>query len=478
VLEHAKTSPDLTLGVVAFSTAQRDAIELQLELLRRADPSCEPFFNENEREPFFVKNLENVQGDERDMIFISLGYGKTAEGYMAMNFGPLNRDGGERRLNVLISRARLAMDVFSNFTSDDIDLNRTKARGVVALKNFLAFAQTGVLKQPHSTGKEPDSPFEEEVIKALVQNGIDVEPQVGTAGFFIDIGVKDRKKPGRYILGIECDGATYHSSRSARDRDRLRQEVLEGLGWHLHRIWSTDWYRNPEQELERALVAIQKAGYDYHNDLKTVAPKITPIENTEPITREEVTQQSEISQAASISYKRAVLHISLGEKELHELSPYQLLPFVCQVVEVESPIHKTELMHRITEGAGLKRSGKRIQTAVQNTLTYGVQEKKIHLKDDFVWNPKQKDPEVRDRSELDAASKKFELVPLEEIRLAIRQEVHRGFSLSKDDAISNAAHVLGFHRITAQAKVLFEAQLDRMVKDGVLVSLNGLISIA
>ena len=476
VLEHAKVYPDLTLGVVAFSTAQRDAIELQLELLRRADASCESFFNGNKREPFFVKNLENVQGDERDMIFISIGYGKTAEGYMAMSFGPLNRDGGERRLNVLISRARLAMDVFSNFTADDIDLNRTKARGAVALKNFLAFAQTGVLLQPYSTGKDPDSPFEEEVIKALAQNGIKVEPQVGTTGFFIDIGVKDKKNPGRYSLGIECDGATYHSSRSARDRDRLRQEILEGMGWRLHRIWSTDWYRNPEQELERTLAAIQKADHDYRNGPKAEPQKVTPIENTTPVKREKVTQQDDASHRPSVPYKRVALQILLGDSELHKLSAQQLFPSVYQVVVVESPIHKTELIHRIIEGAGLKRFGSRIQTTVQKTINYGVREEKIYQKGDFIWKAEMDKPEVRDRSELDATSKKFEFVSPEEICAAIQQEVERGFSLMERNAMSNAAHALGFQRLTAQAKNLFDNQLAKMIQDGTLVSRNGLIS--
>lgn len=161
---------------------------------------------------------------------ISIGYGKTKEGYLAYNFGPLNSEGGERRLNVLITRARLACEVFANFTGDDIDLRRTNARGVIVLKNFLNYAQNRVLLTPQSTGRGPDSPFEEAVLRCLQQAGYDAEPQVGCAGFFIDIGIRDPDKPGRYLLGVECDGATYHSARSARDRDRLREEVLRKLG--------------------------------------------------------------------------------------------------------------------------------------------------------------------------------------------------------------------------------------------------------
>ncbi len=477
VFEHAKSYPELTLGVVAFSTAQRDAIELQLELLRRVDSSCEFFFNEHQREPFFIKNLENVQGDERDVIFISIGYGKTAEGYMAMNFGPLNRDGGERRLNVLISRARLAMDVFSNFTAHDIDLARTTARGAVALKNFLAFAQSGILSQPYSTGKEPDSPFEEQVIKALTQNGIDIEPQVGSAGFFIDIAVKAKDKPGQYILGIECDGATYHSSRSARDRDRLRQEVLQGLGWQLHRIWSTDWYRTPKDELVRALNAIEKAEYNYKNGQEFFSSKMTSTEKDLHIVREEVRNSEHISHSISVPYRRAQPQIRLFDKELHECTPEELLPYVCEVIQIESPIHITELTRCITEGACLKRSGVRIQGVVLTSIIYGVQKNKIVKKGDFCWHPEMSVPVVRDRSELDASSKKSELVAPEEISLAILQQVKRGFSLSVDDAVINAARLLGFQRVTAQAKYLFELQLDGLIKSEILLLRNGFLSV-
>src|SRR5215203_4290548 len=259
VMEHARNRPQMSLGVAAFSTAQMQAIEDQLEILRRADPSCEAFFTAHPFEPFFIKNLENVQGDERDAIFISVGYGRTPVGTLPMSFGPLNQDGGERRLNVLITRARRVCEVFTNLTADDIDLGRSGSRGVRALKTFLQYAKEGVLDVPVATGREPDSPFEESVLSALQAAGYRVETQVGSAGFFIDLAVVDPERPGRYLLGVECDGATYHSARSARDRDRLRQEVLERLGWRIHRIWSTDWFRNPERELRRLVEAIEEA---------------------------------------------------------------------------------------------------------------------------------------------------------------------------------------------------------------------------
>ena len=246
-----------TLGVATISNAQMQAINDRLEPLRR-DSSFEAFFAEGAVEPFFVKNLENVQGDERDVIFISVGYGRPAEGYLAMSFGTVNNDGGERRLNVLITRARCRCEVFTNMTADDIDLNRTKARGVRALKTFLAYAQTGRLDVPVVPGEEADAPFEEAVLAALTTAGYQLRQQVGSGGFRIDLAVMDPDRPGRYVLAIECDGASYHGARSARDRDRLRQLVLERLGWRFHRIWSTDWFSNPDGEL--SLCACSRSG--------------------------------------------------------------------------------------------------------------------------------------------------------------------------------------------------------------------------
>ncbi|RZJ24504.1 MAG: DUF3320 domain-containing protein, partial [Flavobacterium sp.] len=258
VMQHALKHQELTLGVATFSTAQREAIELALEHKRRNSPETESFFNRHPHEPFFIKNLENVQGDERDVIFISMGYGHTAQGDLTMNFGPLNSDGGERRLNVLITRARQRCEVFSNFTADDLDLSRTSSRGVAALKSFLNFAQYGNLNSDSKAAKESDSYLEEAVYKALIQQGCKVQKRVGSKGFFIDLAIEDPENPGSFLLGIECDGAMYRSARSARDRDRLRQQILEASGWKLHRIWSPDWFRDPDKELKRVLQALEQ----------------------------------------------------------------------------------------------------------------------------------------------------------------------------------------------------------------------------
>jgi very-short-patch-repair endonuclease len=266
VVEYARRHPKQSLGVGAFSVAQRDAIRDELEVLQREHVDLAPFFSTGRPEPFFVKNLENIQGDERDVIFISVGYARDSSGYMSMNFGPLSSQGGERRLNVLISRARERCEVFASITADDIDLQRAKSRGAAAFKIFLRFAATGVLDAQVPTGGDHDSDFERQVDVALQRLGYEVHRQVGTAGFIIDLAVVDPVKPGRYLLGIECDGATYHSSRSARDRDRLRETVLKDRGWKLHRVWSTDWFHRPDEQVRKVVAAIEKARIDWDCD--------------------------------------------------------------------------------------------------------------------------------------------------------------------------------------------------------------------
>lgn len=259
VLLHARESGSLSLGVVAFSVRQRNLILDELELAKKQHPELEDFFSENGREPFFVKNLENVQGDERDVILISVGYGLQEDGKLAQNFGPINREGGQRRLNVLITRAKLSMEVFCNFKADALKTKHASPDGLKALKGFLEYAEDPNKVLATETGLGAESLFEEQVAEVVTSLGYEVETQVGMSGYRIDIGVRSVKEPGRYALGIECDGASYHSSFSARDRDRLRQNHLESMGWRIHRIWSTDWFESTTEDRKRRLRQVIEA---------------------------------------------------------------------------------------------------------------------------------------------------------------------------------------------------------------------------
>lgn len=249
----------LTIGVVTFNSEQQRLIEDLLDDERRKDPSLEPYFSEMELEPVFVKNLESVQGDERDIMYFSITYGPDMAGTVSMNFGPLNRDGGERRLNVAVTRARHELRVFSSLRGEQMDLSRTKANGVRDLKHFLEFAELGpraLAEAHHGSHGDFESPFEVGVATALRRKGWQVHTQIGASSFRVDLGVVHPDFPGRYLAGVECDGATYHRSATARDRDKLREQVLRGLGWEIVRIWSTDWWVNPGGTLERVHAAL------------------------------------------------------------------------------------------------------------------------------------------------------------------------------------------------------------------------------
>ena len=266
VRNHLLHRPYESLGVVAMSAKQREQIERCVEELSKDDSQFRDALaeNANTEEALFLKNLENVQGDERDVIYISCTYGPQEAGaaHMPQRFGPINSAAGGRRLNVLFTRSKKRMHVFSSMTEGHIVASETSSPGVHALKSFLSFAQTGKLQQQKHTGKQPDSDFEISVMNALKLEGFNCVPQVGVTGYFIDLAVQDPGQPGRYLMGIECDGATYHSAKSARDRDRLRQSVLEGLGWNIKRIWSTDWFKNPQAQLKPIIEALHQLKTD------------------------------------------------------------------------------------------------------------------------------------------------------------------------------------------------------------------------
>jgi very-short-patch-repair endonuclease len=245
--------PSQSLGIIAMNAKQMAEIERQVDQLIKDKQGFSKAYSLNQAsdEPLFIKNLENVQGDERDVIFMSMTYGPAVAGSGAMmqRFGPINSNVGWRRLNVLFTRAKMKMEVFTSMHSSHILTSETSSRGVKALKDFLQYCETGVIEHYTHTGKAPDSDFEISVIEALAEQGYACEPQLGVAGYYLDLAVRDPGQPGRFLMGIECDGATYHSAKSARDRDRLRQEILEELGWEIQRIWSTDWFKNPKGQL-------------------------------------------------------------------------------------------------------------------------------------------------------------------------------------------------------------------------------------
>jgi very-short-patch-repair endonuclease len=259
VLDHMREHPDESLGVVTLNFEQRELVEELLDRRLRDDPAAIAYQEKMKggQETLFVKNLENVQGDERDVIFISTTYGPDVRGNQYQRFGPINGASGHRRLNVLFTRAKNRTVVFSSLDPDRIQTTANSPWGLRALKQYLIFARTGILQQAEDSLEQPTNDFERSVGTVLKEKGYDVVPQVGVAGFFIDLGVKHPAKAGAFLLGVECDGTSYHSGRSARDRDRLRQEILVNLGWKIHRVWSTDWFKSRDSEIKRLVRTIE-----------------------------------------------------------------------------------------------------------------------------------------------------------------------------------------------------------------------------
>lgn len=442
-INHARIHPNDSLGIAAFSVKQRDAIRDELELLRRQNSELEPFFeSKHPHEPFFIKNLENIQGDERDVIFISVGYGKNLSNAMpSMHFGPINKDGGERRLNVLISRSKKRCEVFASIRSDEIDLNRSNKAGVKALKTFLKYAETGILGvEDSNTAREMDSPFEESVKRAIEGEGYIVDTQVGVAGFYIDLAVRDLKNPGRYILGVECDGATYHSSRSARERDRQREGVLVDHGWSIHRVWSTDWFDQPKKQLSKIVHAIENES------------AITNIQEADELVRTEISREKEVIEEESLAIPYSEIQLDLPHHGIESISYSRMIRIVESVVNHESPIHGSELVTRIREGMNYQKAGSSIRNKILGAAKYAQREGMIKQEGDFFLALSKK-VAVRDRCKTSSASlRKSDMISPQEISKAICQVVSAYHGVSKGDLATSVAPLFGLNRTSAAFK--------------------------
>lgn len=460
VAKHARKTPDLSLGIATFSFAQRNLITELLELARRSDSQLDAFLQEGKAEDVFVKNIENVQGDERDVILVSVGYGPAVPGgkLASMSFGPVNSEGGERRLNVLFTRARIRCEIFASFDPGDIDLSRTRGEGPRVLKRFLEFAKSGDLNERSPTGLDTESAFEQDVAEVILSMGFFVDPQVGSAGFRVDLGVRHPDRPGRYILAVECDGATYHHALWARERDRLRQEILEGLGWRFYRIWSTDWFYRRGQEIERLRRAINAS----NNTDTFVSPRGTNRESnapSEPIVLRPV-EVAEVEARVIPPYQRATPTTHWGEP--HDAALSTLRAIAADVIRLEGPIHADEIARRIATCFGKEKAGGRIVARTKLAL-HGLQgEAEFQRDGDFWFTPTQRaNPPVRDRScEAGATLKASNISPLE-AKAALRTAREDNAGGSDEELIRAAARFLGFKRVGSDLRAILGAGLKQ-----------------
>lgn len=481
MIQHAIEHPQLSLGVATFSTQQRRAIFDELEILRRQHPETEGFFTAHPEEPWFVKSLENIQGDERDVIFISVGYGRDAQRHMTMNFGPLGKDGGERRLNVLISRAKSRCEVFSSITDEDIDLDRTRAKGTVAFKLFLHYARTGRLTIAEEDEEDQARRvFEEEVAAALRARGYELHTRVGIAGLFVDIAVSDPDRPGRYVLGVDCDGAWYRDAKSARDRERLREAALRDKGWSMYRLWIGDWFQRPQAELDKLIFAIERA--IEHNDQVEHLPagpkRPVPIE-VSSVERGEFAEIGLINaeeDSDSTPYEEASFKVPNRQYELHLVPPDVMADIVQDIVAIEGPIHRAEIVARARDLWGLGRAGSRIQAAVEAGISYALRGKVIErAHHDFLSLPGQS-PVVRDRSEVVSPTlRRPDYLPPQEIDVGILDTVSANLGATVGELVLRVSRQLGYRSTSAQLRAVIEDRVASVVKTGKVKEVNGMI---
>ena len=442
VFENIEKYPERSLGVVAFSMAQQNLIDKLIAKRRQQDPSKEVFFKSDKTEPFFVKNLETVQGDERDTILFSIAYGKDSQGRLLLNFGPVNREGGERRLNVAVTRAKYNVQLVSSMRYTDIDLSRTKSVGARLLREYLDYAENGEIALERSISVNPfeeyDSEFEMEVCEFLRENGFSVDTQVGCSSFKIDLALK-HPDSSDYLLAIECDGATYHSSRSARDRDRLRQEILERMGWKFYRIWSTDWFRNKRVEKERLLEAA-KSAVDNAN-IKSKKEKIF----SNDISFEEVAEEKHFE------FPKYVMS---DDYKIAKKFNYDKLRVIGAIVELEAPLSEEWLLKRIAFLFGREK----VTSVVRNEFNYIMRNcayYKIIRKNGFLYSQEKKIPMLRVPKEGALEVREVKYISPEELALGMKEILKQNITVEKNGLFRLLVQQLGFSRMG-------DAILDRL----------------
>jgi very-short-patch-repair endonuclease len=497
-----------SIGVVTFSVAQQALIEELLDVARREDSEIERFFSEDEvEEPVFIKNLENVQGDERDVIIFSICYGPDHTGIVSLNFGPINRTGGERRLNVAITRARRELLVFTSLRADMINLARTKAVGAAHLKTFLDYAERGPIALPsansvHDTA-ECESPLEQEIHDALLRRGWRLHKQVGCSGYRIDLAVMHPEREGRYAIGIECDGANYHRARSARDRDRLRDSVLKDLGWRLERVWSTDWWTDSERELEKLDAAI-RAAIDATKEPESEAPVVEGEEvshhesgnfsellrpSPEPLLARAYATPSldTISKPTSVEidlprYTPTQVNRLFGtQADLDTPQARKRMPeLLAQIAETEGPVAFTVACRRVAAHWGFQKATGRVQDVVRAQVPASG----LLLADsggvEFLW-PAGIGPDVYNAFRVNGpdreTARNADEIPLEEFGNGMRYLLKTHFGMPAEDLKTATARLFGFSRSGSAVAGRIDLALQRQFVQGNLIEGNGSVKL-
>ncbi len=469
IYKNIEEHPDRSLGVVAFSVAQQNLIDKLLSKKRESDTSNEWFFTSEKDEPFFIKNLETVQGDERDTIIFSVAYAKDSQGRFIQNFGPLNREGGERRLNVAVTRAKDNVQLVASISYTDISLNSTKSEGVRLLRAYLDYAKNGeqALERIITVSGEDkfDSYFEQEVCDYLRDQGFTVDTQVGCSGYKIDLGLR-KPDSSKYLMAIECDGATYHNSRNARDRDSLRQRVLENMGWEFYRIWSTDWFLKKPIEKERLLQAAQNAV-----TRGDVIKKSTKNESTAKTERKEKIENSFVApvKATETEFPK---YRELDAMEILDKNRYILKDSVREILVTEAPLSEEYLLKRIVSLFDREKVTKFVIDEYEWRMQ-GCREKGIIRKDGFLYLSEMDDPKLRvpgDRREI-------KYISIEELADGLLVLIGQNVLISKENVYKKLTSQLGFNRTGEAIVKRYDLALELLKKKKLVEETDNQLSV-
>ena len=489
VFEHFKAYPKKTLGVVTFSIAQMETVEEAIERRLKEHSEFEHFFKEDRIDGFFVKNLENVQGDERDVIFFSVGYGYDQNRQITMNFGPLNKPGGERRLNVAVTRAREKVVLITSIKGSDIDPD-VQAIGIQTLRTYLDYAEQGIDALNRVKTKEGafDSALDEDVANEIKKLGYDIVLEVGCSGYKIDIGVVDPVSKGHYLLGVECDGYTYKSSNSARDRDRLREQVLRQLGWRIHRIWAPAWVARRDSEIRRLKEAIEQAQVQ---QIEKDAQK--PL--TAPLTDVQKNQYGGIEKLG-VPYKvypiRATYNpyikaqtakSSVDSRVKNEFhfpeNRENQTRLLADLIANEGPIHFDYAVGRLAATWGIKQVTPKINHAVKEALNNLLRQQKVTIRGSFLWPAGLRETPIRvPIAGVPESKRRPQYITPEEVESAMKQVAQYALGIGAEALISETAKVFGVGYGGEDVKTVFSEVLKRLIRERKLVcSEEGVVTV-
>jgi len=465
---------DKSLGVVTLSISQMEKVYDCLSERLKQRPDCEKF-TQSVSEPFFIKNLENVQGDERDHIIFGIGYGRNRNGQLSMNFGPINKNGGERRLNVAITRARERIVLAASIRYTDLNVTWESPAGVRHLQKYLEYAERGseALESAEISRRDTDSPLEDSILGYIRSQGYEALPQVGCSGFRIDIGVKDPANPGRFLLGVECDGATYHSTRSARDRDRLRQGVLEGLGWTIYRIWGPEWVNHRKQE-ENCLLEMLRSIRTVRDGNQFGTPRedyqkaaqIRIVENAEDGNRTMFDVPAFPSWAKPFIPTNPSIPFRLRRNDPDQVSGVDLAEAFASIARKENGVHFDRALKLIQTAWPIGRMTKRLRQYMEDALQNLSADFRYDQNNNFIL-PKNFTPEVRIPKDNPSDGREVSEVPPPELELALLQILRNSGLIDRNELCRSVCALYG-KRATQKNCNILNTIIDVALSSGML----------